>query len=436
MSLGRVVSRILPVTLLTLPLAHWSGSPPDAPVLTAERPLHLEEQLELAMIEGSDVPDDVPQPVAWDFAEPQPEWKAVEPWGPEQTGPELSRTEDALRIAMGDVDVTDEDNDWAWGAIYIDVPDWERDDWERDDWAHVQVRARSEAEADRMWVGLFFNLRDESEREDEEDFDHFEFFGEMATVIRDGTVQTYSLRADWSGGQWKGPWKQLYLGFWAEKEASIDVLSVTVIPKEATYAGEPAGVRSEVRNRVYSRALYTHTPGRVEYRVRVPDAGRLDLGLGVLREDAPVTFRITASPAGAEPETVLEETYDDKENWGQRSVDLSHLAGQTVALTLETESPRPGTVALWAAPTLTGATVPEKPNVIFYVIDGGGADFMSVYGYNRRTTPNLERLAAEGWAARRTGPIRCLSRSRPWPSTCTEPVTRRRYSWPTPTPAP
>jgi arylsulfatase A-like enzyme len=155
-------------------------------------------------------------------------------------------------------------------------------------------------------------------------------------------------------------------------------------------------VHSEVRNRVYRRALYTHTPGRVEYRVRIPEAGRLDLGLGVLREDAPVTFRVTATPGGGEAETVLEETYEDKENWGQRSIDLSHLAGQTVALTLETESPRPGTVALWAAPTLTGAASPDKPNVIFYVIDGGAADFMSVYGYNRRTTPNLERLAAEG----------------------------------------
>jgi arylsulfatase A-like enzyme len=30
------------------------------------------------------------------------------------------------------------------------------------------------------------------------------------------------------------------------------------------------------------------------------------------------------------------------------------------------------------------------------VIDGGAAEQMSVYGYQRRTTPNLERLAAEG----------------------------------------
>jgi len=34
--------------------------------------------------------------------------------------------------------------------------------------------------------------------------------------------------------------------------------------------------------------------------------------------------------------------------------------------------------------------------VIFYIIDGAGAEYMSLYGYNRRTTPNIDRLAAEG----------------------------------------
>jgi len=63
---------------------------------------------------------------------------------------------------------------------------------------------------------------------------------------------------------------------------------------------------------------------------------------------------------------------------------------------LETQAAQPGTVALWSAPTVSGRRSSARPNVIFYVIDGGGADQMSVYGYNRRTTPNLERLAAEG----------------------------------------
>jgi len=67
-----------------------------------------------------------------------------------------------------------------------------------------------------------------------------------------------------------------------------------------------------------------------------------------------------------------------------------------VTLVLEADAERIGSVALWAAPTISGARTTEKPNVVFYIIDGAGADYMSVYGYNRRTTPNLERLASEG----------------------------------------
>jgi arylsulfatase A-like enzyme len=390
MSLARVVIRVVPAALLWLSLLDCSGAPSDSLVLTAEAPLHLEDHLEAAVLEGSDVPEDLPEPVTWSFDEAQPEWLPVPLLDPDMAPVSLSRTDDALRLALGDADVTDDDNDASVGAIYIDLPDWQRDDW-----AHIQVRARSTADVDWMTVLLAFNLRDESEMEDDDD-PPVEFFGESATLIRDGSVQTYNLRADWSGGRWEGPWEQLVIAFWAEEPVSVDLLSVTVIPKEAGYAGEAVGVRAEVRDRVYRRSLYTHTPARLEYRVQVPEAARLDLGLGVLRSDAPVTFRVTVSPDGGQPEPLLEESYDDREHWTQHSVDLSHLAGQMVAMALESESEREGTVALWAAPTLTGAARAERPNVIFYVIDGGAADYMSVYGYNRRTTPNLERLAAEG----------------------------------------
>jgi arylsulfatase A-like enzyme len=277
---------------------------------------------------------------------------------------------------------------WAAGALYVDVPDWTRDDW-----AHIQVRTRTSDKVRNMGIG--FNLKDKSEKEDEDD-DWCEYWGENATVISDGTVQTYSLRADWSGGRWEGPWQQLIISFFAEKKGSIDILSVEVIPKEANYTQETTGVRAEIRNRIYRRALFTHAPGQMEYKVRIPESSRLDLGIGVLRDDYAVTFRITAGTEGGETEALLEERYTDKENWGQRSIDLSQLAGQTVTLALECECEREGTVAFWAAPTLTSAEKGEKPNVIFYVIDGAAADYMSLYGYNRRTTPNLDRLAAEG----------------------------------------
>ena len=104
----------------------------------------------------------------------------------------------------------------------------------------------------------------------------------------------------------------------------------------------------------------------------------------------------THRPSGGEAETRLEETVAETEQWAQRRIDLSDLAGQTVSLVLEADADRAGTVALWAAPTLSGARTTEKPNIIFYVIDGASADFMSLYGSNRRTTPHLERIGAEG----------------------------------------
>jgi hypothetical protein len=67
MSFGRVVCRILPVIMWTLPLLSCSGSPSDSPVLTAEMPLHLEEHLDAATIVGSEVPSEVPQPIEWRF---------------------------------------------------------------------------------------------------------------------------------------------------------------------------------------------------------------------------------------------------------------------------------------------------------------------------------------------------------------------------------
>ncbi len=39
-----------------------SGPESDQPLLTAELPLHLEEYLEAATIEGSEIPEDLPPP--------------------------------------------------------------------------------------------------------------------------------------------------------------------------------------------------------------------------------------------------------------------------------------------------------------------------------------------------------------------------------------
>ncbi|MBW2282679.1 MAG: sulfatase-like hydrolase/transferase [Deltaproteobacteria bacterium] len=144
------------------------------------------------------------------------------------------------------------------------------------------------------------------------------------------------------------------------------------------------------------RTLFVHAPARLVYRVQVPPEGRLDVGLGVIRDGETVRFRVTAKPVGSASEVEIEQPWSDANRWSQLALDLSAFAGQVVTLTLEATAERAGTVALWASPTLSGARLTERPNIVFYVIDGGGADYMSAFGYPRRTTPNLERLAAEG----------------------------------------
>jgi arylsulfatase A-like enzyme len=386
MRFARVVSRVLSATSLTLAVVNCSGSPPDSPILTAEVPLHLEEHVDAATVVGSEVPTDLPEPMEWRFDEPQAEWQPAVPWNPTMESPTLTFTEDALRVTFSEGTRNNNTGNTG-GGIQLEVPGWNREDW-----AYLRVRARTSDDVRGFRIG--FNRREGSGTEDESPWP-WAHRGDWAPVVNDGAVQTYLVRADWSRETWKGDWRQVALWFWADEPASIDILSIGLIPKEANYGEAAAGAREEVRNRVYRRAIYTHTPGKLGYRVRVPEAARLDLGLGVLRDDAPVTFRITARH-GSETETLFEETYATKEGWGQRSVDLSGLAGEAATLTLEAESERAGTVALWGAPTLTGVGAARLPNIIFYVIDGGAADFMSVYGYNRRTTPNIERLAAEG----------------------------------------
>lgn len=370
-------------TLLSL---SCSGPESDQPLLTAELPLHLEEHIDDARIEGSEVREDLLTPIEWRFDEPQPDWKPVNPLESSFKPVQVTFTDDALRITMSEANRRY--RQIIRGGIYIDLPEWHREQWDS-----ILVSARTKDNIRGLL--LAFNLRKRLSTTPGEQAPYL-LFSEGCRVVKDGLVHTYRLRVDRPDRKWDVPLEQLFIMVQAGEPANIDILSVKAVPKEALYSDSPVGLSTEVFSNAFRRTLFNHTPGKLEYRVKVPKAGRFDVGLGVLRGDIPVTFRITVIPKGREEESLLEEVYSDREHWAQRSVDLSNLAGQTVTLRLETDAERAGTVSLWAAPTLSGIRATKKPNIILYIIDGAGAEYMSVYGYNRRTTPNLERLATEG----------------------------------------
>ncbi len=376
-----------------LPSVLFIGCGGPAP-LTVDMPLHLEEHLDAATIVGSEVPANIPEPVEWRFDEPQPDWKPAKPIPAQMEAVRPVRVDDALRLTL-----TAENRvvygPRLFGEIYLALPDWNLEDW-----AYVEIRARTRDPMRNM--GLAFNYSKEDPAVQGPVGTVFPFYsrGDGAPLVTDGTVQTYRLSlASPNMRSWEGPWTHMAIWFNcfpAAAGATLDILSVTVVPKAAVYADAPVGLRPIIMGNRYRKTLFTHAPGRLEYRVRVPEGGRLDVGLGVARLDVPVTFRVSATGDGGNGETLFEETSADPSGWQQRSVDLASYAGREITLALETEAEEAGTLAFWGAPTVSGARIVDKPNVIFYVIDGAGAEYMSVYGYNRRTTPNLERLAAEG----------------------------------------
>ncbi len=367
---------------------------PQPAALTAELPLHLEDHLASARIEGSELPEGLPDAVEWRFDEPRPDWSPVEPLPPEFEAVASAPVDDALRLSLSGAN-RHPGTGRLLGSLRLRLRDWTLEEW-----SFVEIQARTSS---RMrYVGLDFNYTEE------EAHDVLPFFtsGDRVRLVTDGTVQTYRLSLDSPRtNRWKGPWTDLGIWFNSEDDetaAALDLLTVRVIPAAAQFGQERLGTRSVGKRapddpvvQPHRRTLFLHAPGRITYRVRVPDRGRLDVGLGVLPE-SPVTFSVTVETEDGERERLLEETYADHVRWGQRSIDLSHLAGETLDLTLGVTAKHTGAVALWGVPTLSGARATDAPNVIFYVIDGGGADYMSVYGYHRPTTPHLERIAALG----------------------------------------
>jgi hypothetical protein len=331
-------------------------------VLTVDVPLHLEDHLDSAVVTGSAIPENLPGPVEWRFDREQPDWIPMDPI-PGRGILTRSTTEGALRLKLKESGALAGDRLIC--AIYVELGDWKVGDW-----GHVEIQART---SDRMRdIGLAFN------HTTEEFGDSFPFysFGDRAPLVTDGTVQTYRLSLGEIRKRWEGPWTHLAVWFTGadkEMDVTLDILSVRVVPLEAAFASELLGTQLVWRrdpgiasqDSPYRRTLYMHAPGSIAYPVQIPDESRLDVGLGVLRGDVPVRFSIRVEPENGGIETLLDESYSDPDTWGQRSVDLSHLAGRTVNLSLELEAEKAGTVGLWSVPILSGLRATARPNVIF-----------------------------------------------------------------------
>ncbi|MHC4559462.1 MAG: hypothetical protein ACYS80_19380, partial [Planctomycetota bacterium] len=139
---------ILTAVLLLFGCRDTEPEPEQETVLTAEMPLHLEDHLDTANIEGSEVPEDIPEAVEWSFDQPQPDWKPAKPIAAVLEAVKPIRTEDALRLPLTMRNSISGPR--LIGAIYVKLPDLSLQEW-----AYVEIRARTRDPM--LYMGLLFN---------------------------------------------------------------------------------------------------------------------------------------------------------------------------------------------------------------------------------------------------------------------------------------
>jgi hypothetical protein len=217
---------------------------------------------------------------------------------------------------------------------------------------------------------------------------------------------------------WSGPLDRIGLRSDGVGEGVIEIRSLRFLPRQDAF-GQPTGVRRVQLDQETRSAIYAHCPATVKFsNVTLPARANLQVGLGHVFPDKPHQARARAPSNSAEKKStettdfeiiiehddqqtaVLNRRLEPGERWTDVSVGLEAWGGQTVSVILKTISGTFSSIALWANPVIY-EPVDDPPCMVLYLIDTLAAKHVSLYGYERPTTPNISALAAKGvWFAR------------------------------------
>jgi arylsulfatase A-like enzyme len=199
---------------------------------------------------------------------------------------------------------------------------------------------------------------------------------------------------------------QLFLQASDVAGAEVEIDYIRFVSKNSQFLRAENGAEYQSLGAELRRAVYMRPDQRLEFSLKVPERDpRLEFGTGVLLDGRPLRFEVTIAPAAATPAdaaapqvpvspAVLHDALvPDSAGWRDARVDLRPWAGREVRLGLRV-SGEPTNVGFWSSPRVTSAR--SRPfNVIMLVEDAMRADYLSVYGHPRRTTPFKEELMAQ-----------------------------------------
>lgn len=190
--------------------------------------------------------------------------------------------------------------------------------------------------------------------------------------------------------------------------------SLKVVPADTAPSRTALVIGGETRE-----AIVQPVPGQIDYYLQVPAGAKLSFAYSPVPVSTPTTRTDMFCDISITPDlgmrTIVFAAPPFADNrpstgWVDREVDLSDFGGQIVRVTFRTES-----MAYWTEPRIVVAGQPVKDtqhmrelpdgesagsenrrsNVLIYVIDALRADHVGVFGYERDTTPNIDRFAEE-----------------------------------------
>lgn len=173
----------------------------------------------------------------------------------------------------------------------------------------------------------------------------------------------------------------------------------------------PFSIKKKITFNEYAYNCLTAPPeSEFKMDLNIPPNAVLEFGYGILNEfknrvsDQSIQFRLLVERSDKE-ETLFSKTinWETTKDIIQEKIDLSPFAGSKVRLSFQTNDPNPGSkkenspsiVPVWVNPLIYQVQETDQTNIILISLDTVRPDHLGCYGYQRNTSPAIDRLATD-----------------------------------------
>ncbi len=181
-----------------------------------------------------------------------------------------------------------------------------------------------------------------------------------------------------------------------ESSPNIEIDYISFLPKRVRYGSRRVGNAQEIINNQIRNGIFMRCPDSIEYKIKLPEGGFLNFGMGILSPQEAVTFSLWLKDRD-KGKKIFQQRITDTERWFDASLEIPSQDNEEIFLKFKCDSKQNGSIAFWSNPYLIRKDAKvEKPNVILYLIDALRADSLGAYGYQRKVSPFMDKIAQQG----------------------------------------